>query len=129
MDVMHPRLLVDDFAACYRFYAAVLPSLTGAHLARGDEAGPYASWDVGSEGVLSLFSAAVMAAAVPVGPATGGGALLVSRVDDVDAAYALCVAHGGRPVAPPEDRPAWGQGLRTAHVRDPEGNLLELQSY
>ena len=31
---------------------------------------------------------------------------------------------GARPVAPPVDRPAWG--IRTAHYRDPDGNLVEI---
>ncbi|MEV0413988.1 VOC family protein [Streptomyces sp. NPDC050448] len=55
--------------------------------------------------------------------------MLVSRVPDVDAAYAACLARGTTPAGPPADRPEWGPTLRSAHVRDPEGNLWELQSY
>jgi predicted enzyme related to lactoylglutathione lyase len=55
--------------------------------------------------------------------------MFVCRVADVDAGQALCLRHGGTLVAGAADRPEWGPGLRTAHLRDPEGNLIELQSY
>lgn len=55
-------------------------------------------------------------------------AMPVSRVPDVAAAYELCLRYGAAPVAPPADRPEWGPSTRTAHLRGPEGNLLELQS-
>jgi predicted enzyme related to lactoylglutathione lyase len=55
--------------------------------------------------------------------------MLVMRVADVDKALATCVAHGGVLVTPATDRPEWGPTLRTAHLRDPEGYLIELQSY
>jgi uncharacterized glyoxalase superfamily protein PhnB len=41
----------------------------------------------------------------------------------VDNAYAELVVSGAAAVTPPADRP-WGQ--RTAYVRDPDGNLIEL---
>jgi catechol 2,3-dioxygenase-like lactoylglutathione lyase family enzyme len=141
MDALHPRLLVGRFADTFRFYDAVLPPLVGATLTRGDESGPYASWDVGTEGVLMLLDRAAMAAvtgstALPAAPGSATApalsqdrAMLVSRVPDVTAGYDLCLRHGGLPVAPPADRPEWGPTMRTAHVRDPDGNLLELQSY
>jgi catechol 2,3-dioxygenase-like lactoylglutathione lyase family enzyme len=134
MDVLHTRLLVSGFGECFRFYDAVLPELTGATLTRGDEGGPYASWDVGAEGVLMLFDRAAMAAVtgtadLPARAPAQDRAMLVSRVGDVDAGFALCVAHGASAVAPPADRPQWGPGMRTAHLRDPDGNLWELQSY
>ncbi|MGP3973568.1 hypothetical protein ACTWQF_05905 [Streptomyces sp. 8N114] len=37
--------------------------------------------------------------------------------------------HRGRTRAGSAARPEWGPTLRTAHVRDPEGNVLEFQSY
>ena len=135
MDALHPRLLVRDFATAFRFYDAVLPEMIGASRTRGDLLGPYASWDVGAQGVLMVFDRAAMAEVVGTtelpaqGPAEQDRAMLVSRVADVDAAYAVCMRHGATVVAPPVDRPDWGPTMRTAHVRDPEGNLLELQSY
>ncbi|MFG1749739.1 VOC family protein [Streptosporangium sandarakinum] len=153
MDVFHPRLLVGRFAECFRLYDAVLPALCGATLARGSAAGPYAGWDVEGQGVLALFDRAMMAGVVDAGgsspddtspagsgllsdgrgsgvpPYGGGRVMLVSRVEDVGAAADLYVRYGARLVAPPADRPGWGPGLRTAHVCDPEGNLVELQAY
>ncbi|MDX2826927.1 glyoxalase/bleomycin resistance/extradiol dioxygenase family protein [Streptomyces ipomoeae] len=134
MDVMHPRLLVTRFGDCFRFYDAVLPELIGAHLTRGSEQGPYASWDVGDEGAVMLFDRAAMAEVagtthLPEHQHAQDAVMLVSRVSDVDAAHALCLAHGAQDVAKPVMRPAWGPTCRTAHVRDPEGNLLEFQSY
>ncbi len=55
--------------------------------------------------------------------------MFVCRVTDVDAGLALCLRHGGTLVSDATDRPEWGPGLRTAHLRDPEGHLIELQSY
>ena len=135
MDALHPRLLVARFAECFTFYEAVLPALIGADLARGGVDGPYASWDVGGQGVLSLFDRSAMAAAVgDVTPSCAtdpavGAVMLVCRVEDVDAALAVCLRHGASVVTGATDRPEWGPTLRTAHLRDPEGNMMELQSY
>jgi predicted enzyme related to lactoylglutathione lyase len=116
--------------ASFAFYDAVLPRLSDAVLARGTAAGPYAHWDVRGEGLLSLFDRVGMAGIAADGSGPGPDrALLVCRVQDVDKAFYLCVRHGASPVAAPADRPEWGPGLRTAHLRDPEGNLLELQPY
>ncbi|GAA1748263.1 VOC family protein [Nonomuraea bangladeshensis] len=135
MDGFHPRLLAGDFAAAFRFYDAVLPELIGAERVQGTEAGPYAHWDAGGQGVLTLFDREAMArvagtADLPEhGPAVQDVVMFVSRVADVDAGYRFCLRQGGQAVAPPTDRPEWGPGLRTALLRDPEGNLLELQAY
>lgn len=129
MDALHPRLLVADFGAAFRFYDAVLPGLLGARLARGSADGPYASWDVGDEGVLALIERGALAALTGGSDAGSGGSMLVSRVADVAAGYELCVRHGAAPVAGPAARPEWGPTMRTAHVRDPGGTLWELQSY
>lgn len=135
MDALHPRLLVARFAECFRFYDAVLPKLIGANLVQGNESGPYAHWDVDGEGVLMLFSRAAMATTLGTAhlPATAQPAqdatMLVCRVTDVDAGLALCLAHGATEAAAAADRPEWGPSMRTAHLRDPDGNLVELQSY
>lgn len=54
--------------------------------------------------------------------------MTVCRVADVAAAHALAVRAGGVSVLPPADRPEWGAGLRTAHLRDPEGRLRSSSS-
>ncbi|MFG2629892.1 VOC family protein [Streptomyces sp. NPDC048473] len=135
MDALHPRLLVSRFTDCFRFYDAVLRALIGATRASGSESGPYAHWDVDGQGVLVLFDRGAMAAVaktaglpVEASPAQDRS-MFVCRVADVDAGLALCLEHGASPVAGACDRPDWGPTLRTAHVRDPEGYLIELQSY
>ncbi|WP_327072504.1 glyoxalase/bleomycin resistance/extradiol dioxygenase family protein [Kitasatospora purpeofusca] len=136
MDALYHRLLVADFPACFDFYRAVLPPLTGAALVKGTPDGPYATWDLDGQAVLSLFDRGLLAAtvgtaALPAEPAaaTQDGTMLVFRVNDVGQAFDLCLRHGAAPVVGPTDRPDWGPGLRTAHLRDPEGRLIELQSY
>ncbi|MFI9159306.1 VOC family protein [Kitasatospora aureofaciens] len=136
MDALYPRLLVTRFAECFDFYRAVLPALTGANLVKGAPEGPYANWDVDEQAVLALYDRGAMAAALgtdglpaqPTAPAQDA-AMLVFRVDDVDKALALCLQHGGALVAPATDHPEWGPTLRSAHLRDPEGHLIELQSH
>ncbi|SDT82562.1 hypothetical protein SAMN05216371_7351 [Streptomyces sp. TLI_053] len=135
MDALYHRLLVADFPSCFGFYRAVLPPLTGAALVKGTPDGPYATWDLDGQAVLSLFdrgmlAAAVGTAALPAEPAAAqDGTMLVLQVEDVGRAFDLCRGYGADPVAGPTDRPEWGPGLRTAHLRDPEGRLIELQSY
>jgi predicted enzyme related to lactoylglutathione lyase len=50
--------------------------------------------------------------------------VLVLAVDDVDRFAGELTANGVKLLSPPEDRPDWG--IRTAHFRDPEGNLVEM---
>ena len=135
MDALHPRLLVTRFAECFRFYDAVLPALIGAERMKGSAEGPYANWDVDAQGALVLFDRAAMASALGTAdlPSQAApsqdGVMFVCRVDDVDAGLALCLKHGATLAAEAADRPEWAPGLRTAHLRDPEGHLIELQSY
>lgn len=135
MDALYPRLLVSRFAECFEFYGAVLPELVGAKLIKGTAAGPYANWDVDDQAVLVLFDRAAMAHVagttdLPVTAAPAQDAVMfVCRVADVDAGVALCLRNGATLVAGAVDRPEWGPKLRTAHLRDPEGALIELQSY
>lgn len=137
MDALYPRLLVARFAECLRFYDAVLPKTSGGHLVKGTETGFYAQWDRGDQSLVVLHDRNIMAeelgtADLPDRHASSpakDAVMLVWRVDDVDGALALCLEHGGALVAGATDRPQWGPNLRTAHVRDPDGNLIELQSY
>ncbi len=119
------RLLVRDFAACYRFYRDVV----GLEPNLGTEEDTYAEFHTGATRI-SLFDAAEMAAAVgaPVPPAEPGGdtCCLVFAVEDVDAAWAAMTAAGGRGVTGPIDRPDWD--IRTAHLRDPDGRLVEINT-
>lgn len=134
MDALYPRLLVEDFATAAGFWTAALRDLLGIEPVKVIPEAGYANWDLDGEGVLVLFSRAAVAAvagtgALPARPAGQDTAMLVLRVDSVDDAAPRLVTHGAQIVAGPQDRPAWGPGLRTAHLRAPDGTLVELQSY
>jgi lactoylglutathione lyase len=120
----HIRLLVRDFRACFCFYRDVM----GFPIAWGDEDGRYADFAAG-EVVLALFDRATMAQAVgtagkPLQAEMQDSACLIFEVEDVDVAYASLVQRGAEPAAAPVDHPDWG--IRTAHLRDPDGNLIEI---
>ncbi len=124
------RILVDDFPTSYRFYRDVLglrPQETGADRVQA-EAGPYGCFKDGSGGTdLALFDRGLMAKSVGADPGDRGPAdhaVVVFRVPDVDAAHADAVARGAQSAAAPVDQPAWG--MRVAHVRAPEGTLIEF---
>jgi catechol 2,3-dioxygenase-like lactoylglutathione lyase family enzyme len=61
--------------------------------------------------------------AVAVQRPTGSSSQLVAFVEDVDAIYAELVDRGVEFVRKPIDR-EWG--LRTAHFKDPDGNIWEV---
>lgn len=122
----HIRLLVADFPACFRFYRDVLGFAAGY----GAEDEVYADFLVGDQ-TLALFRRGLMAKAV----GTSGKAVmadaqdraaLVLATDDVDRAVAALRARGVTLTAGPQDQPDWG--IRAAHFRDPDGNLIEINS-
>lgn len=125
MEFAQVRLLVSDFAACYRFYADVL----GLKPQSGAEQGPYEKFSpaTGSAGI-AIQDRAMMAEVLGELGATANGhrSLVALRVDDLDTMCARITAHGVALVngpAPMADR------MRVAHLKDPEGNLVELQEW
>jgi uncharacterized glyoxalase superfamily protein PhnB len=70
------------------------------------------------------FAAAIGQAAAPA--PSGQPAVLVFKVDNVDARYTELVACGATPIAGPQDRAEWG--ARSAQVGDPDGYLVEIYS-
>jgi predicted enzyme related to lactoylglutathione lyase len=56
----------------------------------------------------------------------GDQAVLTFNVADVDATHKQLSAKGVQFVNPPHDQEAWV--LRVAHLRDPEGNLIEFNA-
>ena len=118
------RLLVSDFRACFRFYRDVL----GFTPTFGTENDTYADFDTGSLHI-ALFDKSEMAAtvgttALPARLPTQDHVCLVLGVQDVDAASAHVRAQGVALLTEPTDHPDWG--IRTAHFRDPDGNLIEI---
>jgi catechol 2,3-dioxygenase-like lactoylglutathione lyase family enzyme len=119
------RVLVDDFASSFRFYRDALGLEPQAP---EQDSGPYACFKSPDGGTdIALFSRELMGAALGADPGPAGGAVLVLRVDDVDATYAQVIAQGAESVAAPVDQAAWG--MRVAHVQAPEGTLIEFCAY
>lgn len=134
MDALYPRLLVEDFDTAARFWTAALRDLLGIEPVKVIPQAGYANWDLGGEAALTLFSRTALARAIgtealPAHAPAQDAAMLVLRVDDVEAAAGTLAAYGASVVTGPRDRPEWGPGLRTAHLRTPDGSLVELQSY
>ena len=124
MKLANTRLLVKDFKTSFLFYRDVL----GLSPSFGSEDDVYADLKTGGA-LLALFQSEIMEAAVGIGgtPMDGrDGAVLVFEVDDVDGIVAELEAKGVTFLTQPQNRPDWG--IRTAHMRDPEGNLVEVYS-
>ncbi len=125
MQLNQVRLLVTDFDACFRFYRDVLELPVGF----GEEGDVYADFKLGGDLTLALFERQEMAKAVGTTnlPATADSqdrTVVVFGVDDLEATVTHLRAQDVEIVAEPTNRPDWG--MRTAHFRDPDGNLIEI---
>lgn len=125
MHLSYVRVLVDEFPASFRFYRDIM----GFEVLLGDEKA-YAEFQVGPKTRLAVTARRVMAEVPGVSAAAGNEGperfMLVFEVDDVDTRVAALKGRGAQLVAEPVDRPAWT--VRTAHLRDPEGNLIEINT-
>jgi catechol 2,3-dioxygenase-like lactoylglutathione lyase family enzyme len=127
----HPRLLVVKFAECFRFYRDVV----GLMVTWGDENDSYASFTdrEGKEAVLALFVRQAMAETIGTGnlPADPGSPTqdriaLIIEAEELDAEIERMEAQGVQALSEPRDLPDWG--ICAAYLRDPDGNLIELNS-
>lgn len=122
------RLFVSNFRRSWSFYRETL-GLRPAGGGTGEP--PYGEFSAGNGTLIGLFDRRLMAKAValevdrPPARSMGRSALILS-VADVDRLAARLTRRGVRVFRPPTDRPAWG--LRTIHLRDPDGNLIEIFS-
>lgn len=126
------RLLVSDYDACFRFYRDVMGfSPTWGAEGIGES---YATFAVSDRTLLALFRRRHMAEAVgtdhlPPEATAQDTAMLVFEVgapERVDARLADLRERGAHVVAEPRDFPDWG--IRAAYVRDPDGNLIEIEA-
>lgn len=127
MKIDHVRLLVMNFAECFCFYRDVI----GLSVKWGTENDSYASFSVQGESDpnLALFSRQAMAEVLGTNhlhsnPPHQDHLLLIIGVEDVDAAVARVQSLGAQVVLAPKNYPDWG--MRSAYLRDPDGNLIEL---
>ena len=126
VELAQVRLLVTDFAACYRFYAEVL----GLKPQSGATDGPYEKFSpaTGSAGIALQDRSMMAAGPGRTGrlghrpPLPGGAARRrpgrLLRADRRPRRRPCCAAP-----PPMTDR------MRVAHLKDPEGNLVELQEW
>jgi len=125
MKLVNFRLLVSDFPASLAFWR----DLMKLPMTFGDETMGYAYFDAGSAGIELMSRAAFAASLGELRPSTiteGNPAVIVFRVDDVDATYNELVERGAKALVEPVDRPVWQ--ARTAHLSDPDGYLVEIYS-
>lgn len=126
MKLTHVRLLTDDVEASARFYRDVL----GLEVTLDAGDGVYKELR-GGDVVLGVFRRDLMGqmigAELPVtssGPADA--VALTFAVDDVDEAARSVRDRGADLVSEPRDYEV--AFLRVAHLRDPDGNLIELNA-
>lgn len=127
MKLTHVRLLVNDFDACFRFYRDVM----GFQVQWGAEGADYASFRGRGEAMVALFGRQAMADTLGDGTLPSEApcqyrSMLVFEAADLDSTIRALKARGAHFVTDLQERPDWG--IRTAHLRDPDGNLIELNS-
>lgn len=120
----HLRLLVEDYKECFKFYSETM----GLKVIWGNQNTGYAEFDTG-EARLAVFTRKEMAEVVgtsvlPAGSISQDRHTVILRVPNVDEAYAGLKEKDVDFITEPQDRTDWG--IRTAHLRDPDGNLIEL---
>ena len=119
------RLLTDNYNAVWDFYVNKL----GMKPRLGRENGVYEEFLI-QGAVLSLYKREYMGNALnksklgkfPSKPQDT--VVVILQVANVDNAYKELKEKGVEFITTPEDRKEWV--IRTAHLRDPDGNLIEL---
>ncbi|MEH2086172.1 VOC family protein [Nostoc sp.] len=124
LQLTHLRLLVSNYKDSFLFYRDLLKF----DVDWGDEDSGYAEFNTGYL-KLGLLKQELMAEVVPriEQPSyivNRDKIILILAVDNVDEVYELVKDQNALVVTQPQDRPSWG--IRTAHLRDPDGNLIEI---
>ncbi|RCJ19922.1 extradiol dioxygenase [Nostoc sp. ATCC 43529] len=124
LQLTHLRLLVSNYKDSFLFYRDLLKF----DVDWGDENSGYAEFNSGHL-KLGLFKQELMAQVVPridqpSYVVNRDKIVLIFAVDNVDEVYEEVKKANAIVVTPPTDRPDWG--IRTAHFRDPDGNLIEV---
>jgi len=127
MKLSQIRLLVKDFQKCVAFYRDVMEFPMGFFA----EEMQFASFNTG-ETKIEIFSRQNMAEVIeeknlPTDAEPQSKFLLTFAVDEVDEVCARLKDKGVVLINEPHDRHAWN--ARVAHLRDPDGNVIELYKH
>lgn len=127
MKLSNVRLLTEKFDETFLFYRDVL----GFKVTWGNVGDVYAHFQDAGGYDIALFSRPIMAGAVgteklPAAVKSQDRFALILAVDNVDKAFDDLRKKGQNFVTEPADQKDWG--IRVAHLRDPDGNLIELMS-
>lgn len=124
MKLTYTRLMTEHFDETYDFYAQRL----GFPATWGQKGDVYASFKVSGDVELAIFDAKLMDD--HIGHVTTDREkihdkmMLAFTVDDLDREYQRLKEQGISCLNEPHDVTNWG--IRCLHLRDPEGNLIEL---
>lgn len=121
---IHNRLFIQDYQACLHFYRDLL----GFNVTWDD--GDYASFQDGDMR-LAIFKRELMAEAIgtqekPADVNCQDKFGLIFEVADVDEYYNQLKEKGVQFIKTPQNYTSWG--IRAAYFRDPDGNLIEINS-
>jgi lactoylglutathione lyase len=118
------RLMTQNFDETFDFYNKGL----GLPVTWGRKGDVYASFRTENSVELAIFQADLMES--HIGYVTEERSkihdkiMLSFAVDDLDRCYQEFLSKGITCINEPRDMPAWG--IRCLHLRDPEGNLIEV---
>ncbi|WP_227837478.1 VOC family protein [Nocardia aurantia] len=119
------RLIVSDFTGTAAYYREVI----GLRPQFDTVAPPYVAFEPEHGSALSLHDRADLDAVLGgvLRPGSGAdSALIVLRVDDLDRYLTEVTGRGAEICTGPV---VFGGRIRSAYLRDPEGNLLEIQQW
>ncbi len=117
-------LLVKKFDECFLFYRDVL----GFKARWGDVGFSYASFDAGSGKRFAIYRSErfVQKSGISGLPYASLDHVMVFETPDLDSKVNEIAKRGGHFLDSPKDYPDWG--VRAAHIRDPDGNLVQINS-
>ena len=121
---IHTRLMIKDYQACLLFYRDIM----GFEVTWDD--GDYAGFQDGALR-LAIFKRQMMAEAIGNNDTLNDAdsqdkVVLVFEVANVDEYHRQLQEKGVQFVKASQDYPNWG--IRAAYFRDPDGNLIEINS-